>query len=208
VATLWGCLPSARAFFRPSPRMPATALMHQSGGPGRASSVPTWIGAHDAKTTRRAASLAESSRRSNRGCDQHIFESSGCKQRRAFDDETDQAWSRKRAAAIVNALRQIPRPLGRPAGVARTGGCLRELAAASIQPAYKLSDSVRLCASRRPSRQAVRSGCPKIAFARSRLREETRAVAVPQEDGPCCTRAQDPGACPTLSGVGSSDTGR
>jgi hypothetical protein len=186
--------------------MPATPLMHQSGGPGKASSFPTWIGAHGGKTTRWAAFLAESSRRSNQRCDQHIFDS--CKQRRAFDDETDQAWSRKRAAAIVNALRQIPRLGGRPAGCARTGGCPRELSAASIEPAYKLSDSVRLCASRRASRQAVRSGCPKIAFSRSRLREEARAVAVPQDDGPCCTRAQAPGACPTLSGVGSSNTGR
>ena len=109
------------------------------------------------------------------------------------------------------ALRQIPRQGGRPADIARTGGCLRELPAASIQPAYKLGVSVRLCASGRASRQAVRlrwSGCPKIAFARSRLREEARAVAVPQEDGPCYIRAQAPGVYPTLSGVGSSDTGR
>src|SRR5215467_12737917 len=145
--------------------------MHQSGGPGRASSVPTRIAAHGAKTTRRAAFLAKSSRRSNRRCDQHIFESSGCKQRGALDDETDQAWSRKRGAAIVNALQQIPRLGGRLAGIARIGGCLRELPAASVQPAYKLTDSVRLCASSRLSRQAVRSGCPKIAFARSRVRE-------------------------------------
>jgi hypothetical protein len=189
--------------------MPAMPLMHQSGGPGKASSFPTWIGAHGGKTTRWAAFLVESSRRSNQRCDQHIFDSSGCKQRRAFDDETDQAWSRKRAAAIVNALRQIRRLRGRPAGIARTGGCLRELPAASIQPAYKLSDSVH---SARLVKLAGRRSVFGGQVARQLRSRETGfakkpAVAVPQEDGRW-PRAQSPGACFTPSGAGSSGTGR